>query len=240
MEWYLKVVRDNYANFSGRARRKEYWMFVLFNFIIGFILGLIDGVLGISSYDAEYSILANIYSWAVAIPTIAVAIRRVHDVGKSGWYMLIPFYNFILVVTDSEPGNNQYGPNPKTQRAEFEESTVVEPDPESYDNFETGVDEASDIPEPIILTVESGPNKGSFYPVSLEATIGRAHDNDIVMGLKTISGYHCKISIEGGQFVLNDLGSTNGTIVDGEKVNRAVIKDGTEIELSKIRLKVAS
>jgi len=112
MEWYLKVVRDNYANFNGRARRKEYWMFLLINLIIGFMLGFIEGALGIFSSTKE-SVLANIYQLAVLIPTIAVAVRRMHDVGKSGWFMLIPFYNFILAVTDSEGGENQYGPSPK-------------------------------------------------------------------------------------------------------------------------------
>ena len=112
MEWYLKVVRDNYANFDGRARRKEYWMFILINLVIGFMLGIIEGALGIFS-STEESVLALIYQLGVLIPTIAVAVRRMHDVGKSGWFMLIPFYNFILAVTDSEDGENQYGPSPK-------------------------------------------------------------------------------------------------------------------------------
>ena len=106
MEWYLKVVRDNYANFNGRARRKEYWMFCLFNCIISFGLGFIGGLTGIT-------MLSNIYALAVLIPSIAVAIRRMHDVGKSGWFILIPIYNLILAVTDSESGENQYGGSPK-------------------------------------------------------------------------------------------------------------------------------
>ena len=179
---------------------------------------------------------------------LSAGVRRLHDTGRNGWWMLMniipligPIIFLILLCTDSTLGSNEYGPNPKGQQADqVEEKTIVEPDPESYDDSEIEVDEIDNIPNPIILTVESGPNKGSFYPVSLEATIGRAHDNDIVMGLKTVSGYHCKISIEGGQFVLSDLGSTNGTIVDGEKVKRAVVKDGTVIELSKVRLKVSS
>jgi uncharacterized membrane protein YhaH (DUF805 family) len=109
MEWYLKVLK-NYANFEGRARRKEYWMFVLFNAIIGFILGLVDGV---AFGTNELGTFGLIYNLAVLVPTIAVAVRRMHDVGKSGWFMLIPIYNFILAVTEGDSGRNEYGPDPK-------------------------------------------------------------------------------------------------------------------------------
>tara|TARA_B110000240_G_scaffold191825_1_gene234994 strand:+ start:1002 stop:1307 length:306 start_codon:yes stop_codon:yes gene_type:complete len=100
MEWYLKVLKQ-YADFNGRARRKEYWIFVLFNSIVGIILSMITPT------------LYTLYSFAVLIPTLAVTVRRMHDVGKSGWYLLIPIYNFILAVTDSVSGDNEYGVNPK-------------------------------------------------------------------------------------------------------------------------------
>ena len=108
MEWYLKVVRDNYANFKGRASRQEYWMFASVNTLFAFALSMIEGYSGIFGNNDE-SILANIYSLVVAIPTIAVGVRRLHDTGKSGWFLLIPIYNFILLVTNSESGQNQYG-----------------------------------------------------------------------------------------------------------------------------------
>jgi len=107
MNYYLKVIQ-NYATFNGRARRKEYWMFVLFNMIASFIFGFIGGLL-------DFPLLANIYSLAVLLPSLAVAVRRMHDVGKSGWYVLIPIYNFILCVTEGEIGENQYGPDPKSE-----------------------------------------------------------------------------------------------------------------------------
>ena len=109
MNYYLKVLQ-NYANFNGRARRKEYWMFVLFNFIASFILVFIGGLL-------EFPLLANLYSLAVLLPSIAVAVRRMHDVGKSGWYVLIPIYNFILCVTEGNSGENEYGPDPKNENS---------------------------------------------------------------------------------------------------------------------------
>ncbi|WP_159023332.1 DUF805 domain-containing protein [Formosa sp. L2A11] len=109
MNWYLKVVKEHYADFKGRARRQEYWMFFLFNIIISYALDLISGFLDLSIL----SFVSTIYSLAVLIPSIAVGVRRMHDVGKSGWFLLIPFYNLYLAVSDSEVGPNKWGDNPK-------------------------------------------------------------------------------------------------------------------------------
>jgi uncharacterized membrane protein YhaH (DUF805 family) len=88
MKWYLKVVRDNYANFNGRASRQEYWMFFLFNIIFAFVAGFVDAFLGLG-------FLYLLYVLAVFIPGLAVAVRRLHDVGKSGWWYLIALVPFI-------------------------------------------------------------------------------------------------------------------------------------------------
>lgn len=113
MEWYVKVIR-NYAGFQGRARRTEYWMFVLFNFIASFILELIDRIAHIAPF------LTGIYALAVLLPSLAVAVRRLHDIGKSGWWLLIGLIPvigdiilFVFACLDSQPFENQYGPNPK-------------------------------------------------------------------------------------------------------------------------------
>ncbi len=87
MKWYLKVVRDNYANFKGRATRQEYWMFVLFNSIFSYSLLFIG-----TSTDLE--IISSIYSFAVLLPSLGVAVRRLHDTGKSGWY----YVGFIVII----------------------------------------------------------------------------------------------------------------------------------------------
>ena len=105
MNYYLNVWK-NFANFSGRARRSEYWYFVLFNVIIAVILGQIAVLI-------EFPWLVTIYYLAILIPSLAVAVRRMHDVGKSGWYLLIPIYSFILAVSEGTRGNNEYGPAPK-------------------------------------------------------------------------------------------------------------------------------
>ena len=107
MNYYLKVLQ-NYATFSGRARRSEYWYFFLINVIISFILGFVGGVMGTS-------ILSNIYVLAVLIPGIAVGVRRMHDVDKSGWFLLITIYNLILACTEGTKGENEYGADPKEE-----------------------------------------------------------------------------------------------------------------------------
>ena len=119
MNWYLAVLK-NYAGFSGRARRKEYWMFVLFNLLFIIAAMIIDNVAGLTFGDLPYGLFYILYALAVFIPSLAVSIRRLHDIGKSGWMVLISFipivgaiWLLVLMVTDSDPGENQYGPNPK-------------------------------------------------------------------------------------------------------------------------------
>jgi len=113
MEWYVKVLQ-NYTVFEGRARRKEYWMFVLVNLIISIAIGIVEAI--ISSGD----ILSGLYGLAVLIPSLAVGARRLHDIGKSGWWQLIaliPVVGWIILIvffcTEGEAGENQYGVNPK-------------------------------------------------------------------------------------------------------------------------------
>lgn len=121
MNWYLKVLKQ-YADFKGRSRRKEYWMFFLINTIISY------GIVGIA-IAAELpalSSISSIYSLAVLLPTIAVGVRRMHDVGKSGWFLLIPIYNLILACTNGTEGENEYGPDPKNPNSELNEIGTVE------------------------------------------------------------------------------------------------------------------
>jgi len=108
MNWYLHVIK-NYALFSGRARRKEYWMFTLFNIIVSFVLGFVGGlVLG-----SHGQILPNIYSLAVLVPCIAVGVRRMHDTNHSGWWIICPIVNLVFCCIEGEKGPNRFGPDPK-------------------------------------------------------------------------------------------------------------------------------
>jgi uncharacterized membrane protein YhaH (DUF805 family) len=114
MKYYLKVIKE-YAVFKGRARRTEFWMFILFYIIFGIVATILDKILG-----TPFGLIKTLYSFALLIPSLAVSIRRLHDIGKSGWYILvnlIPLAGFIwflvLVCTNGNSGENKYGPDPK-------------------------------------------------------------------------------------------------------------------------------
>ncbi len=114
---YFKEVLRKYSVFQGRARRAEYWYFVLFSSVISMGFGVIS--LGIGD---ENNILGNLYGLAVLIPSLAVSVRRLHDIGKSGWMILIlliplvgAIWFIILMARDTQEGDNKYGPNPKIQ-----------------------------------------------------------------------------------------------------------------------------
>ena len=129
MEWYLKVMRDNYANFKGRARRKEYWMFVLVNAIILIACMVLDNMLGtvfmmdagpLGEISLGYGWLYFICTLVHFIPVLGLVVRRLHDVGKSGWFyfiFLIPIIGIIwllvLYCTEGQKQDNKWGPDPK-------------------------------------------------------------------------------------------------------------------------------
>jgi uncharacterized membrane protein YhaH (DUF805 family) len=119
MHWYFEVLRK-YADFSGRARRKEYWVYTLFTILISIVLAIVDEVAGLNKATQGLSPLSNLYGLLVLIPGLAVSVRRLHDTGKSGWSLLIvliPIIGAIILlvymVRSGDPGPNQYGPDPK-------------------------------------------------------------------------------------------------------------------------------
>jgi uncharacterized membrane protein YhaH (DUF805 family) len=136
MNIYLNVLRNNYANFTGRARRQEYWMFQLINTVILFVLYLpVAGFLLPSMLASRQAgqdlpsvsplvwlvlLLYVVYALAVLVPSLALTVRRLHDAGYSGWLFLVAFVPFVgsigllvLTILDSKPGANKWGPNPK-------------------------------------------------------------------------------------------------------------------------------
>lgn len=118
MNWYLKVLKQ-YAYFKGRARRKEFWMFLLFNMIFTTIAMTLDNVTGLSG-EMPVGPVYGLYSLAMIIPILALMVRRMHDIGKKGSMLfvgLIPviggIWLFLLWIKDSVPDENAYGANPK-------------------------------------------------------------------------------------------------------------------------------
>jgi uncharacterized membrane protein YhaH (DUF805 family) len=132
VNWYIEVLKK-YAVFSGRARRREYWMFVLFNVIIAVVLTMIEGIADPDS-EGSRSTLATLYGLAVLIPSLAVSVRRLHDTGRSGWWLLfglIPIIGtivlLIFIIQDSQLMDNQYGPNPKREITAYQRYSVSRP-----------------------------------------------------------------------------------------------------------------
>lgn len=123
IDWFLTVVRDNYANFNGRARRSEFWYFFLCHIIIAIVLATLMVLIGTIGM-----VLYTVYALALFIPGLAVAVRRLHDVGKSGWWYficLVPIIGsiwfIVLLATDGDVGPNEYGEDPKRPYNEFDQ-----------------------------------------------------------------------------------------------------------------------
>jgi uncharacterized membrane protein YhaH (DUF805 family) len=120
MKWFLDCLKNKYATFAGRARRQEYWYYVLFYVLAIVALAIIDGITGTFSEEAGIGLLSGLFVLATIVPTIAVTVRRLHDTDRSGWWVLLEFVPIIgglvlLVFTllDSQPGANRFGANPK-------------------------------------------------------------------------------------------------------------------------------
>lgn len=119
MEWFMKALKQ-YAVFQGRAQRKEYWYYILFFILFAIVVAIVESALGLTDPEMGSGPLSLVYSLALLVPSIAVAVRRLHDTGRSGWWILIgliPVVGAIVLIVfyvfDSEPGDNEYGPNPK-------------------------------------------------------------------------------------------------------------------------------
>ncbi len=236
-------VFKNYANFNGRARRSEYWYFFLFNWLVGIVATVLliaisgVGLVGIG-YSRAYAaggalsaagiigFLYSVYCLAIILPTIAVTCRRLHDVGKSGAYILIGFipvvgWIFLLIwmLQDSDPGNNQYGPNPKSSygsawsdSASGKNVTVaIEPPPMAR--------QAAPQVQGRTLYLQgiAGCYSGQRIPINGQILIGRGPDCSLQFPQDTngVSRKHCILRLNGNQLLIQDLGSSFGTYING-------------------------
>ncbi len=119
MNWYLEVLKK-YGVFYGRARRKEYWYFILLSTVISTLLTIVDSATGTFNTASEVGLLSGIYLLATLVPTLAVTVRRLHDTNRSGWWLLLgllPVAGVIILIVflalDGSPQNNDYGADPK-------------------------------------------------------------------------------------------------------------------------------
>lgn len=124
VRWFLEPLKK-YADFSGRARRSEYWWFSMFTTTISLFLGFVEGMMGVAP-DSKYSLFAGVWCLAIMVPSIAVTVRRLHDTNRSGWWFLIsliPIVGAIVLLVflakDSAPGRNRFGPSPKVVSTGF-------------------------------------------------------------------------------------------------------------------------
>ena len=119
MEWAILPLK-RYAEFTGRSRRKEYWMFTLLCVVVAVVLGIVESILGLGGMVGYYGPLTALFLLAILVPSIAVGIRRLHDTNRSGWWILISFVPFVgglillvFYVLEGTRGPNEYGPDPK-------------------------------------------------------------------------------------------------------------------------------
>lgn len=119
MKWFMKALKQ-YADFNGRARRKEYWMFVLFYYLFIILTSIIDSTLGLAFAGTGVGIVTTLFMLITLIPALAVGVRRLHDIGKSGWMWLVglipligSIWLLVLFATNGNTGENKYGANPK-------------------------------------------------------------------------------------------------------------------------------
>ena len=250
MNWYLAALKK-YATFEGRASRSEYWYFFLFNGLIQLVL--VGLLLVIPVLSPVINIVLIIYAIAMMLPSLAVVVRRLHDIGKSGWWYLIvfiPLIGFIVLlvfaVLDSELGNNKYGINPKNTRQNNDRDSYpkdmggyVPPQGIVNSTVNQGVENLYEYK--LISENHQYPEIKILGGWGEEIILGR--DGDIVIQNDYISGKHCMLGISNSSFpvellekniYIKDLDSTNGTYIDGRKLNpleEVFIREGQRIIL---------
>ena len=247
-----------YAEFQGRARRSEYWYFCLFNFLIYslssvvYIIILAAGVSGGSSGSliAAFSggsvltILYGIYSLAIIIPSLAVACRRLHDIGRAGSYLLfafIPIVGFIFLLIwflqEGDPGTNRYGPDPKTADSFYADHLKQLHADKHYDNAQPV--RRDNIPGPpeqyggspsFYLEGAAGFYRGKHIPIRGTVIAGRDPGCTVSFPRDShgVSHRHCRFQVNGSSVVVTDLGSSYGTFING----RNKLKPNASVALS--------
>ena len=123
-KYFVNVIRDHYIDFDGRARRKQYWMFTLFNILISFAITLVVGFIS----EGLASMLSGVLALVLFLPGLGLSVRRLHDTGRSGWFLLIVLIPILgalallyFMVSEGDAGPNEYGPDPKDPYNDMDE-----------------------------------------------------------------------------------------------------------------------
>lgn len=276
MNHYFSALKK-YATFKGRATRSEYWLFTLVNVIV---------VLGLAGMAIEAKIdwlinVAGLYWLATIIPSFSVAVRRLHDTGRSGWFLLLSFipivgvYVFIIMTTDSGE-DNEYGPNPKTapamstsassaaakpaapQRSAVTSqvsSAASQPSSTASSSFRFAAQQSADnnisshYIEQIHLTGSDDAGEGYDFAIQREdlddgegIIIGKSEEQaHLIIPSRYVSRSHAQLWIEDDKLYISDLGSSNGTSVNGNVSsggNPSQLKDGDELRFGNVVLAV--
>ncbi len=262
MNWYIEVLKK-YAVFSGRARRKEFWFFVLFNLLVTIILAIADVLLGTFNQETGSGLLGSVYALGVFIPYLAVTVRRLHDTNRSGWWILMPLATiilavilvaivipilgtdganetaggiaaifagiivlasniafFVFMVSDSTPGVNRFGSNPKNivepvfdaqnPLQQFQQKTAVG----SHHNHNVGSSNAS-----ITLLGTGNQTPAIALVPNVEIVVGRSPNVNVKIDNKYVSSKHLSLTLIQGKVKVRDLSSSNGTYIDGKKLD---------------------
>lgn len=234
----ISVCFSKYADFSGRARRSEYWYFYLFTLIIGAVVPCISTLV-------------------ILIPSISVTTRRLHDTGRSGWWQLLYLTGigglvvFIFTLEDSSPGPNEYGPNPKSLGGGgfAPQPVVMQPammpqgpmghapgyaapgrSPKGF----TAVEQVAPAAPQLIVAAINGVRSATLsLAPGARYTIGRDATNSIAAAFATVSGTHAAIDVlPDGTLRISDLNSANGTFVNGQRVvGAASVRIGDVLQL---------
>ncbi len=256
MNWYIEVLKK-YAVFSGRARRKEYWFFVLFSTIVSVLITVVDLLIGTYNPVTGAGILGGLYSLAIFIPYIAVTVRRLHDTDKSGWWILMPIgviaivgvvaavliplagesgspvlvgllsigslaamiIMLVFLVSDSTPGANRYGGNPKNAREpvfdsqrplqQFQQQTTINVNQNQQGN--TGS---------VTLFSASQGTPSIILSPNMEVVVGRSSYVNVKIDNKYVSSKHLSLLVDNtGRVKVRDMSSSNGTYIDGKKLD---------------------
>lgn len=230
-----KLYFNNITNFSGRSRRSEYWMACLFLMVVsvvgGFLLCVVAAMLGeVGAFIVGAVTL--VWSLVTTLASLSLCVRRLHDVGRSGWWYLlglIPLGSIVLLVwccTDSTE-DNQWGPNPKWIRLDqgsFQNRGQQLQGQGGFGQGQRQIPEAIPATAPVsycTLYLYAGPSAGKNIRLAVgkTVTVGRSGNCDVVLSeYSAVSGTHCQITVGSGFITITDLNSTNGTFVDGVRI----------------------